>query len=125
MSPKVIASCGQACAHALVNESRGILRFSPDAPARTCAAIFASSIRCTQYVHFSITPRIRTVTFGFFCILVMSGAPFAVNPEFSGNFLFADRPLIVIEEIEPADFERAIVRTITRANATVISHYVK
>ncbi len=78
MSPKTIASVGQACAHAVVNESRG-MRVSLDAPARTCAAIFASSMRCTQKVHFSITPRMRTVTLGFFCSFTISGAPLVVN----------------------------------------------
>ena len=48
-----------------------------------------------------------------------------VNPEFSGNFLFPDRPLVVIEKIEPANFERAIVCAITRADATVVSHDVE
>ena len=28
-------------------------------------SIFAALMRWTQYVHFSITPRLRTVTFGF------------------------------------------------------------
>ena len=37
--------------------------------------IFASWMRCTQYVHFSITPRKRTVTFGFCCIFSVSGSP--------------------------------------------------
>src|SRR5204863_7702293 len=49
----------------------------------------------------------------------------AINPEFSRDFLFADRPLVVIEEIEPADFERAIVRAITRAAAAIVSHDVE
>ena len=75
----MIASVGQACAHAVVNESRGMRRFLLLAPARACAAIFASSMRCTQKVHFSMTPRIRTVTFGFFCIFIVSGAPLVVN----------------------------------------------
>jgi len=44
MSPKTIASVGQACAHAVVKESRGI-RFSGEAPARASATIFASSMR--------------------------------------------------------------------------------
>ena len=69
---------GHACAQAEVKESRGI-RVSGEAPARASAAIFASSMRCTQKVHFSITPRIRTVTLGFFCILIVSGAPLVVS----------------------------------------------
>ena len=62
-----------------LGSGRSSLRLSADAPARTCAAIFASSTRCTQNVHFSITPRIRTVTFGFFCNFTISGAPLVVN----------------------------------------------
>src|ERR1700733_8658995 len=30
----------------------------------TSESICAPRIRCTQYVHFSMTPRLRTVTFG-------------------------------------------------------------
>src|SRR5438132_1169799 len=66
MSPKVIASCGRACAQALVNESRGIFRLLLDVPARTWAAVLASSIRCTQHVHFSILPPIRAFPSGIF-----------------------------------------------------------
>src|SRR5215471_72982 len=47
-----------------------------------------------------------------------------INPEFAGNFLYADRALIVIEEIEAADLKRAIVRAITGADATVVGHHV-
>ena len=54
-------------------------RVLSDAPAFTCAAIFASSMRCTQKVHFSITPRMRTVTFGFFCIFVRVRRAFLVS----------------------------------------------
>ena len=50
---------------------------------------------------------------------------FPVNPEFSGNFLFPDRPLVVIEEIEPAHFERAIVRAIAGADAAIVGHDVE
>ena len=75
----------------------------------------------------------RTVTFGFFCSLTVSGAPFFVNGakyslidvERAGDFLFADRPLVVIEEIEPPHFERAIVRAIPRADAAVVGHDVQ
>jgi hypothetical protein len=44
----------------------------------TFAVIFASWILCTQKVHFSITPRIRTVTLGFFCIWSDSGIPLSL-----------------------------------------------
>src|SRR5262249_60333547 len=40
---------------------------------------------------------------------------FAINSELAGDFLFADRSLVVIEEIETADLERAIVFAITLA----------
>src|ERR1700678_3554197 len=58
MLPKTIASAGQAPWQAVT--------ISPSRPARFCSSdkIFAALIRCTQYVHFSITPRLRTVTFG-------------------------------------------------------------
>src|SRR5205085_10548373 len=46
-------------------------------------------------------------------------------PEFSRDFLFANRSLVVIEEIEPADFERAIVGAITGPDAAIVSHYVE
>jgi hypothetical protein len=49
------------------------------APASTSRAIFASSILCMQNVHFSMTPRIRTVTFGFFDILRLSATPFGAS----------------------------------------------
>jgi len=31
------------------------------------------SMRCTQYVHFSITQRLRTVTLGLACIATTGG----------------------------------------------------
>ena len=39
---------------------------APSATGRSSfsASIFASLMRCTQYVHFSITPRLRTLTSG-------------------------------------------------------------
>ena len=33
-------------------------------------------MRCTQNVHFSITPRMRTVTFGFLESFLISSIPF-------------------------------------------------
>jgi hypothetical protein len=57
-SPKTIACVGQVCAQAGVT--------SPSASLRPAffASIFAFWMRCTQNVHFSITPRERTVTSG-------------------------------------------------------------
>ena len=75
MSPKTMASAGQAWAQAVVKESAGNASVvGGSAGACTFAAILASSMRCTQKVHFSMTPRMRTVTFGFFGILIVSGA---------------------------------------------------
>ena len=51
-----MACVGQACWHAVWNSPARILRFS------FSAAIRARLIRWMQYVHFSITPRQRTVT---------------------------------------------------------------
>src|SRR5438105_2027155 len=47
------------------------------------------------------------------------------DSEFAGDLLFADRSLVVIEEIEPSYLERAIVSAITRADAAVVSHDVE
>ena len=38
-------------------------------------SIFAALIRCTQNEHFSITPRLRTVTSGFICMRRHSSGP--------------------------------------------------
>jgi len=58
MSPNTMASAGQACWHAVT--------ISPSATGRSSfsLAILARVMRCTQYVHFSMTPRLRTVTSG-------------------------------------------------------------
>src|SRR5258708_3357139 len=58
MLPKTMASVGQACWHAV--------RISPSMISRSSFsdAMRASLMRWTQYVHFSITPRLRTVTSG-------------------------------------------------------------
>ena len=45
-------------------------------PASTRRDIFASSMRWIQKVHFSMTPRMRTVTFGFLDIWRLSAMPF-------------------------------------------------
>jgi hypothetical protein len=71
MLPNTIAPAGHAWAQAVVKVPSGTTTF-PDGPALTFCAIFACSMRCTQYVHFSMTPRLRTVTSGFFCILTLS-----------------------------------------------------
>ena len=43
----------------------------------------------------------------------------------AGDLPFANRTLVVIEEIEAPDLERAIVRAISRADAAVVSHDVQ
>src|SRR5262249_25757557 len=59
---KTIASDGQACSQAVT--------ISPSAMGRPFPSFSFSALmrtllmRCTQYVHFSITPRLRTVTSG-------------------------------------------------------------
>src|SRR5262249_37185361 len=58
ISPKVIASVGQTCWQAVLISPSLIRRSS------FSAAIRAWVMRWTQYVHFSITPRLRTVTSG-------------------------------------------------------------
>ena len=50
---------------------------------------------------------------------------FLIDVERARDFLFADRPLVVIEEIETPNLERAIVRAITRADAAVVGHDVQ
>ena len=68
MLPKTMASAGHDCWHAVCNSFP--IRIS--LPSRTDAvsvSIFRSLIRCTQYVHFSMTPRLRTLTSGLRIIL--------------------------------------------------------
>src|SRR3954469_7896283 len=57
ISPKTIASAGHACWHA-------VLSSSPIRVSAISVDMRARLMRCTQYVHFSITPRLRTVTSG-------------------------------------------------------------
>ena len=76
MSPKTIASVGHDCWHAVWSRPiRSCIRrsfscrSSSDFASAACTLSFSTSIRapfnrCTQYVHFSITPRSRTVTLG-------------------------------------------------------------
>jgi molybdopterin-containing oxidoreductase family membrane subunit len=64
--PNTIASVGHTCWHAVTISPSRIGRPSASAWPRTY------SMRCTQYVHFSITPRERTVTSGLRCSLRLS-----------------------------------------------------
>src|SRR5207302_9680993 len=50
---------------------------------------------------------------------------FFIDVEGAGDFLFADRPLVVIEKIETPNLEPTIVRAITRADTAVVSHNVQ
>src|SRR5207302_8155735 len=50
---------------------------------------------------------------------------FFVDAELPGDFLFTDRSLVVIEIIEAAHFEWAVVRAIAGADAAVVSHDVE
>ena len=94
----------------------------PDSPAATRAPILPRSIRCTQYVHFSITPRERTVTSGFFCILSCSAIP----PSGQGaDPQLVQWPLVVIEEIEPSHLVWAVVQAVARTDASVVDHQVQ
>ena len=65
-------------------------------------------IRCTQYVHFSITPRLRTVTSGL-----------------CSSFRLGVVEVGVLEEVEPPDLVRAVVRAVPRADAAVVDHVVE
>ena len=64
-------------------------------------------MRWTQYVHFSITPRLRTVTSGLYKQLELRNVP-----------------LRVLEEIETPHLVRAVVRAIARADAAVVGHLI-
>src|SRR4029079_8081054 len=66
-SPNTIAFDGQVCWQAVTTAPSRTLRFS------SFAASFARRMRCTQNVHFSITPLSRTVTSGLSCQLSGSG----------------------------------------------------
>ena len=61
----------------------------------------AALIRWTQYVHFSITPRLRTVTFGFGrnCI-VGAGAVVTEGKEFPDNSLIIGAPAKVVRTLD-------------------------
>ena len=73
-----MAPAGQTWAQAVVNESVGTFVFA-ESRATWSWPILASSMRCTQNVHFSITPRMRTVTFGFLESFLISSIPFLPN----------------------------------------------
>ncbi len=93
--PNTIAWAGHDCWQAVsITPSRG-----------TCppASLLASWMRCTQKVHFSITPRDRTVTSGLrmrFCENVVVG---------------------IIKPIEPPHFVGTVVRAVAGAHTTVIN----
>ena len=79
-SPKTIACVGHAWPHAGTIAPSGIDQVGENSTPPCCAhwflkAIFACEIRCVQKVHFSITPRVRTVTSGLYCIFVQSFGP--------------------------------------------------
>src|SRR4029077_12701105 len=50
---------------------------------------------------------------------------FLVDAKCAGDFLLADRPLVVIEIIEPAYLERTVVGAIARADAAIVSHDIQ
>src|SRR4029077_2287531 len=50
---------------------------------------------------------------------------FLIDIEGAGDFLFADRPLVVIEKIETTDLKWAVVRAITRSDTTIVGHDVQ
>ena len=107
-SPNVIARDGQACAHAIVNSSGSSSRCS------TAARFSASRMRCTQKVHFSMTPLPRTVTSGLSCQL----------QRLRERVLRAIR-LAVPEPVEVANLVRAVVRAVARADAAVVDLHVQ
>src|SRR5664280_80502 len=61
-SPKTIARAGHVCAHA------GTIAPSFTGLCASLAAFSPNRMRCTQKVHFSMTPLERTVTSGFNCM---------------------------------------------------------
>ena len=103
-SPNTIACVGQACWQA-VTISPSLHRPVSPSPLRSCASL----MRCTQYVHFSITPRLRTVTSGF-------------RSSCAGSCVSQSR---VEEEVESPHFVRAVVRAVARADAAVVDHLVE
>ena len=102
--PKTIASVGQACWQAVTTSPS---RIAPVLASRRRSA--RALMRCTQYVHFSITPRLRTVTSGL------------------SQQLQARRVVqsVVLEEVEAPHLVRAVVRAVPRADAAVVDHLVQ
>ena len=101
MLPKVMARVGQAAWQAVSTSSAPIGRLSRS------ASIRAAAIRCRQNVHFSITPRARTVTSGLRAIR---------------------RPLLFGGEgevVEAANLVGTVVGAEPRADATVVDHHVQ
>src|SRR5687768_3347601 len=88
MLPNTIASVGHACWHAVSSEPSAIVGASPLLTASFLASIRAWLIRCTQYVHFSITPRVRTVTSGFRSSLVTGESSSAYSKKLKRRTLY-------------------------------------
>ena len=65
-------------------------------------------MRCTQYVHFSMTPRLRIVTSGLRCAEQLRR-----------------REVRVEQEVEPPHLVRTVVRAVPRADAAVVDHVVQ
>ena len=99
MLPKVKACVGQAAWHAVLTSPTGRLSRS--------AAMRASAMRCRQKVHFSITPRPRTVTSGLRDWMARCSSPREG------------------EIIKSPDLVGTVVGAEPRADATVIHHHVQ
>ena len=83
MSPNTIACVGQACWQAVT--------ISPSRIAPVLLLGRRSSralIRCTQYVHFSITPRLRTVTSGLRSSLQARRVPVGIQEKLNRRTLY-------------------------------------
>ena len=103
-SPNTIAPVGQACWQAVAT--------SPSASGRRCSSAWflPSWMRWTQRLHFSITPRLRTVTSGF-STSRPSGLCHVVGEVVAGG---------EVVPVEPADLVWAVVRAVARADAAVV-----
>ncbi len=102
--PKAIA-----CGRARLLAGRRDLAVRESASPASLAAWRAVSMRCTQNVHFSITPWPRTVTSGF------SIEVHRLRPALD----------LIVEVVEAADLVRAVVRAVARADAAVVDHPVE
>ena len=119
-----MASVGQACWQAVITSLSISVRFS----------FFAFSLpsckRCTQKLHFSMTPLERTVTSGFNTMRVRSS--FIIR---TASFSLPTPCLIlviretvcscIIFPVEAAYFERTVICTISGTDTTVICHLVQ